>query len=148
MAYVNTGQSGFNDAIKKESASIKIGDKQYNFYWHKYVTTDSDGAKFIKLVKGDALPVPVNAGSVEAHETAFSPDPIQGKEDNYGENFVSYEEFEALAKKQSLIIATFRFETFSGKAGSVQCQIIIDKAFIFYAGNGWIAPGCSDQMTK
>jgi hypothetical protein len=143
MAYVNTGQPGFNDAIKREAATLSIGDEQYHFYWKKYVSTDADGTKFIKNTRGDALPVPINAGSVEAHETAFSPDINQEPNKPYDSNFIQSEAFLKLIEKQKSIVLTVRFETFSGTKGVAKCKIIIDRPLLLAFKNGWAAPGCA-----
>jgi hypothetical protein len=142
MAYVNTGQPGFNDAIRKESATLQIGSKTFNFFWQKYVYTDADGAKFIVNPKGDALPVAINAGAVEAHETSFSPIPKQGSQVSYGANYLKFEEFTKLAVAEEKLIVTLNYETFSGSLGNATCTIIIDTAFRYYIRNGWIAPLC------
>ncbi|HYH43078.1 MAG TPA: hypothetical protein VD867_13975, partial [Burkholderiales bacterium] len=100
MAYVNTGQPGFNDAIKREQADLRIGSRTLTFYWKKYLASDADGTIFRANPKGDALPVAVNAGGVEAHETAFSPLPATAVGKDYGANFIEFSKFQQLALEE------------------------------------------------
>ena len=129
MAYVNTGQPGFNDAIKREMASVVIGKRTLTFFWKKYIASDSDGTQFRMNPKGDALPVAINAGSVEAHETAFSSLPVPTDNNEYGINFIEFSEFEKLAINEKEILVTFSYETFSGSKGSAKCKVLVDRAF-------------------
>lgn len=142
MAYVNTGQAGFNDAVKKEAATLIVANRPHYFYWKKYISSDSEGAKFIANKKGDALPVPVNAGSVEAHETSFSPLPNPLDDKRYAENFIEFSKFKEEAGAEKEVTILFSYETFSGGRGEVKCVVPINDAFRSYIQNGWIAPGC------
>ncbi len=142
MAYVNTGQPGFNDAIKRETASLSIGPRVINFFWKKYMASDSEGTQYRQNIKGDALPVAINAGSVEAHETSFSPLPIASKTISANTNYIEFDDFATLSSSVSEINVTLSYETFSGQKGSTTCRVIVDESYRYYINNGWIAPIC------
>jgi len=143
MAYVNTAQPGFNDAIKRETASVQLGQRGLNFFWKKYTASDADGAIFRLNPKGDALPVAVNAGSVEAHETSFSPASVSTPKAAYGVNFMPFAEFQKLVETTGQIEVVLAYETFAGTRGSVSCRVIVDEAMRYYVRNGWVAPPCA-----
>jgi hypothetical protein len=143
MAYANTGQPGFNDALKLETANIVVGNNTYSFFWHDFIASDSEGTDLRVKIKGDALPVAINAGSVEAHETAFTPTPVTTGEGQYGKNFITFSNFQKIAVAQTSILVRLNFETFSGSKGAVQCKIMVDRSFRSYINNRWIAPMCS-----
>ena len=143
MAYVNTGQPGFNDAIKRETASVQIGQRGLNFFWKKYTASDADGATFRLNPKGDALPVAVNAGSVEAHETSFSPAPDSTSTPAKGVNFMTFADFQKLVETTGQIDVVLTFETFAGARGSTTCRVVVDPSVRYYVRNGWVAPICA-----
>jgi hypothetical protein len=144
MAYVNSGQPGFNDAIKRETATLTIGRRSVDFFWKKYSASDFDEKNQFHLnPKGDALPVAINAGGVEAHETSFSPMPIPTYSQQYKANFMEYSEFEKLALDEKELLVALQYVTFGGSKGSCSCKVLINKAFRTYVTNGWIAPICA-----
>jgi hypothetical protein len=72
MAYVNTGQVGYNDAVTRERLEFKLNKKEkvYTADWHKFVSFN-ETKDFIAEGKSVGAVV-VNAGSAEAHETWFA----------------------------------------------------------------------------
>lgn len=137
LAYVNTGQPGFNDAIKKETLSLFFGRKKLDFQWFQYVESNSIGKKFNLNPKKDAQLVAINAGAVEAHETYFFP---VTPTDDYGKNFIKYTDFEKAIQKENEVQVEINFETFSGIKKELDCHIVLNESFKEYIKNGWVSP--------
>lgn len=73
MAYVNTGYKEYHGTIKRERLRFKLSGRTYEQTWHRFVEIHSKGTELIEVVKAQATPMPVLAGSSESHETVFLP---------------------------------------------------------------------------
>jgi len=142
MAYVNTAQAGYNDAVKSESATVIVGERRLRFLWSKYTASDADGHLFKLNPKGDALPVPINAGGVEAHETSFSPLPNPANTAMVGVNYLEFSDFKKLIETVDEIVVILRYETFGGTIGEARCRSIVDSSMRRWLVHGWVAPLC------
>ena len=111
-----------------------------NFEWRKFVYSENRGRQFSVNVKGDAVPTLVGAGSVETHETSYSPVPDNKR--NNQSNFIEFQEFVGLVMRESSIRVLVHYETVKGSKGASECVISVDEAFRKHIENGWIGPGC------
>lgn len=142
MAYVNTGQPGFNDAISKEYAVLEMGGKRYRHFWKSFVSSGRTPQGFAEGRKGDAVPVPVNAGSVESHETSFTPEPVTQRGRNYAENYLEWAQFQQAIGREQHVIVSIYFETFGGNKGHASCKVLVNEALTLALKRGWAAPRC------
>ena len=140
MVYRNAGSPGYHDTIKKEYVSFKLGDDKYKLIWDEFIDSYPDEIDKNKLIinrKSEAIPVQINAGMVETHETFFAPWII--KNDKELKSFLEWNDFKRLVSKQEKIAFRFTFEAFSGKVDSVNCHVLV-KEFLGNLGKGWSAP--------
>lgn len=96
MVYTNKGRAGYNGVLKQELIRFKIGGKQYEHYWHEFVSTSDLKGCPIKKKEGDAQPVVITAGNVVAHETFFFPRSTEvkaGQKNQKWENFLTWDDF-------------------------------------------------------
>ena len=75
MAYVNTGDQGFNMTVRRETVSFSLGKNEYVQHWQSEVQffDKPDGGLNVKYV-AEAGPRPINAGSSLTREIYFFPE--------------------------------------------------------------------------
>ena len=140
MVYRNAGSPGYHDTIKKEYVTFKIGDIEYKLLWDEFIDSYPDKENKKKLIperKSEAVPVQVNAGMVQTHETLFAPWVLKEKEGM--KSFLEWDDFKKLIAKQKKVYFRFTFETFSGKVDYVSCHVVV-KEFLSNLDKGWSAP--------
>lgn len=81
MAYINSGDIGYNAIIRRESLKAHIGKNDYEQKWQYFIHSDSsaDGKTLSLGSQGEAVPTPINGGDAKTHETYFAPWPIDCK---------------------------------------------------------------------
>ena len=128
------------DTIKKEYVTFKLGDVEYKLVWDEFIDSYPDKENKYKLIterKSEAMPVHINSGRVEAHETFFAPWVIKDKKQV--KSFLEWNDFKRLVSKQEKVAFIFTFETFSGKVDSVNCHVLV-KELLGHLHKGWSAP--------
>jgi hypothetical protein len=146
MSYVNKGQPNYNDIIREELATMKIDKSVYELRWQSFISSDCTKDKLDITVKGNALPVPVIAGNVEAHETYFAPFEPRTKGVPRDKNFLAWKTFMEMIPKVNEIIFTFKSETFEGDKEEVSCRVVVsDSLRKNLLNKGWAAPGCLEM---
>lgn len=147
MAYVNTGQPGYNAALKSESIRFTIAGKKYEQKWQEFISSGSSGNKLIKVKRDEAHPLAINAGSTISHETSFAPRSIHVRNENDKsrfKNFLKWEDFlKSITGSKELV-----FELVSEIYGdphplNIKCKIYVDDNFInLLKEKQWSAPSC------
>ncbi len=149
MAYVNSGQTGYNGIIRRELVRFKLDGTVYEQVWHSFVSTDSIGDELVENRTIEAKPVPVNAASSESHETAFVPRRVrclaEALDCNSNANFLTWEEFLIKLEKLKLRQLRFDFEAEIYDEPPIRVACIIDIDTTLKTGlidRGWHAPSC------
>jgi hypothetical protein len=144
MSYVNRGRIGHNAIIKSESVTFKIGEEEYEQKWLNFESWDLKDSKLERKQKGDAYPVPVNAGSGESHSTSFSP--VRMREANGNgrwKNFLPWDDFLEEIKGSNKIEFEFEAEIYDEPTVRVTCWIELDDHFRGHlARNRWGQTEC------
>lgn len=144
MTYVNRGQVGYNDILRQELVRFKIGNTEYEHYWQDYTSSKEEGGKLSMNIRGDALPVAINAGSSESHETFFAPRWVTQNGVRSGKNYIQWDKFLTTISAQNEIVFVFRFKTFLGKEGEAACKIVVDSNLIEnLKKRGWSVRSCA-----
>jgi hypothetical protein len=132
----NKSKPGFDDVISKEYANIKIGGKRINLQWQYFATTEfNENNGFIEINRRPVKPIFAKTRQATGGETHFHPFAEQN-ETNF-DNFVLWDTFTELLEKQKgkFITISFKYETFSGKSGRVDCKIKVSERFIYSIKN-------------
>ena len=135
MTYANSGRSGyegFNDVVKKEMVTMKLGDKSYDFLWDDFVSPTLNGAELKMNRTGNAIPFLIKAGDVATHETYFAPFTDPKEKVNRAKNWIEWKDFEKAISEVNKIYFTFKIETYGGKLDKASCMVEIDKGFREY----------------
>ena len=150
LAYVNVGQLGYNDVIRRESLVFSLGGKEYEQIWQTFESFDLKESKLIRHYISDAHPVPVNAGCAVSHETYFAPRSIRRPRGNQScdkwKNYLKWDDFVTELAKIKELTFTFRSEMYGGSKLTVACTIDIDGALIErLRKTKWAAPSSWSQ---
>lgn len=147
LAYVNTGQPGYNGTLRREAVRLRLGERDYEWVWHRFVSTDAKGVELQVVDKGEARPLPVAAGSSESHETEFRPrrqrcQPEQSDCDTNA-NFLTLEQLLAAMERQGQLRFTFSTEVYGEQPVTVTCAVDVDAGLrLALRENGWAASSC------
>ena len=57
MAYVNTGQPGYNGTLRREAVRLRLDTQDYEWVWHRFLSTDAKGTELQLVDKGEARPL-------------------------------------------------------------------------------------------
>ncbi len=144
MTYMNNGNPGYNDTIRKEKVFFTLNGRQIEFIWDDFISSEVDGNQIVPKRISDALPVQVDARSVVVHETYFAPWP--SNKDDSDSNFIEWEIFMNQISKLKFIVFTFYFESFSGQKDEVRCKVEVDEFIRHLKQKGWSAPACKECM--
>lgn len=147
MAYVNSGDPGQNATIRKERVRFTFGEKTYEQTWQAFQTFDNVGTKLIPYFRGEARPVPINAGSSISHETYFAPHPIRCPVDNpkckKWENLINLPDFLKGVAGLKPLELSFYADIFDKKTEVARCKVDIDNDLLeSLISFGWYAPRC------
>ena len=152
MAYVNSGNQGYDAVIQREFVSFRIGEREYVQRWHsEQKITDLDNNGKLEIIHVDeARPRPIGAGSVLSREMVFVPFPEWCADDNkcdVDKNFYFKKTGVEEIKEQGRMTFVFSYELFGdSKPVSAKCVIVIDDRVKKDLEEGyWTAPPCLSQ---
>ena len=132
MAYVNTGQPGYNSVVAIERVEFSIGSDGFEQVGLTYESFRIKDGKLVSASFSDAKPIAVNAGSTESHETFFGPQAVSCKADkpdcNRNMNFLTWEKFIRLIDIAKLIWFTFRASLHDDRDLIQMCTVTVDNA--------------------
>lgn len=153
MAYVNTGQVGYNATIRREVLRYTLGDQTYIQTWQRFIASDFDEEGHLELKdQGVAVPFPVNASSSLSHETHFTPVVVHcpgGPPNCEWANFLEWVLF--LRKLRDLKEMTFHLigEIYGEEPVEVACKIDVNPAMVAQLERAqWYAPSCWEIRDK
>jgi hypothetical protein len=142
MVYVNRGQSGYNDIVKRETVAFVLDGHPRELQWQEFVASSADGTKILMNKKSDALPLAIAGGATEAHETYFAPRTAKGPDP--AANFIAWDAFLAALEKQGEIDFEFRFDRYDADRRTAKCRMKVDEALRLYLKQkGWSARPCA-----
>ena len=147
LAYVNTGQLGYNGTLRREAVRLQLESQDYEWTWQRFLSTDAKGAELQIEDKGEAKPLPVNAGSSESHETKFVPrrrrcPPAQADCDTNA-NFLTKEQLLAALEQPGPLRFTFITEVYGEPPIAVTCAIDVDAGLRMALKNhDWATGSC------
>ena len=163
LAYTNTGQIGYNTAVRRELLKYSIASKEFYQVWQRFVETDErysegKGTGILEIhTKSIASPFPVNAGGSVSHETYFHPastliDKGDKKRLDYS-NFVTSERFDVMIGKVGDEPISVLFEFIAEVPGSspsrAACRVQInDDLRKWFMHRRWIAPRCWESKER
>lgn len=144
MAYVNKGRNG-KDVVMQETIGYKLGDKFYEQRGQDYTASSAEQDKLSMNRKGDALPVALDSGGADAHETWFAPRTTHKPGMQPYHNFLPWEAFMSELEKQKELEFELSFRSYGGGKDKVTCRVVVDDALrANLAKKGWSAPACVD----
>ena len=148
VAFNNSGEIGYNMAVKKVTLTLKFSDNsEYKLRWHEFVT-------FIKkendqLEKGPAepaVPLQITAGNVLSKDIYFIPfrKRCEDGKDNCKEwDYLTWEDFLKKLKIGKKIDFTITAEPLDDDVLNSSCTVNIDENLINkLKKNGWQSPSC------
>lgn len=147
MAYVNTGQPGFNATVRRESVRFGLGGVTYEQIWQDFQGFDSKGKQIVPRLGSDAKPEPVMAGSALSHETYFAPHPVRCDPSTPCEtyrNFLDWNRFVTLVAREKRLEFEFVGEIYGESQAKVaRCSVDLDDNLIIHLTlHRWAAPVC------
>ncbi|MBI1920123.1 MAG: hypothetical protein HYS23_03475 [Geobacter sp.] len=147
MAYVNTGQPGYNAAIKSEAIRFTMAGRSYEQKWQEFGSSGSNNNNLTWKKNGDAHPFAIEAGSTESHETAFAPRTVlvRGGEDPAARsrNYLKWDEFITGLSGNKEFEITFVSEIYGKSPVNVKCKIYLTDAIVrTLKERKWVAPSC------
>ena len=111
MAYVNTGQPGYNAVVTQERVKIDIGNSTFEQVGFSYESFRVKEGMLVSETFNDAEPFAVQAASAISHETYFGAAPAVCDSDepncNRDRNFLPWDQFLILISQNKTI--TFEF---------------------------------------
>ena len=147
MAYVNTGQPGYNGTLRRETVRLRLDTHDYEWVWYRFLSTDAKGTELQRVDKGEAKPLPVTAGSSESHETEFVPRRVRCQPNQTGcdtnANFLDKEQLLAALEKQGQLRFTFITEIYGEQSVTVTCTVDVDAGLrLALKEYDWMAASC------
>ena len=147
MAYVNTGQPGYNGTLRRETVRLRLDTQDYEWVWYRFLSTDAKGTELQRVDKGEAKPLPVTAGSSESHETEFVPRRVRCQPNQTGcdtnANFLDKEQLLAALEKQGQLRFTFITEIYGEQSVTVTCTVDVDAGLrLALKEYDWMAASC------
>lgn len=125
LAYVNTGQPGYNGTLRRETVRLRLDTRDYKWTWYRFLSTDAKGTELQRIDKGEAKPLPVSAGSSESHETEFVPRRVRCQPNQTGcdtnANFLDKEQLLAALEKQGQLHFMFMTEIYGERSVTATC---------------------------
>lgn len=132
MAYVNTGQPGYNSIVATERVEFSIGLEDFEQIGLTYESFRIEDGKLVSASFSDAKPIAVNAGSTESHETFFGPQAVACKTDELGCKrdmyFLTWEKFLLLIDTENEIRFTFLASLHDDRDLIRMCTVTVDDA--------------------
>ncbi len=153
MAYVNTGQPGYNSVVAIERVKFSIGSEDFEQIGLTYESFRIEDGKLVSGSFSDAKPIAVNAGSTESHETYFGPQAVACKTDELGcnrdINFLAWENFLLLIDTAKEIRFTFLASLHDDRDLIQMCTVTVDDAtFINLATRRFDSVLCTKNAKK
>ncbi|WP_126464940.1 hypothetical protein [Candidatus Terasakiella magnetica] len=150
VAYANSGHTGHNAVVQKETVSFTLGGQTYNQVWqsvHKFKGTE---ARVEDEIISEAKPEPIQAGNAISREIYFAPHKLrcakkQSKQKcDEGVNYLTKESFINLLSDVEQLEFTFSSKIFDQPDPiKVSCSIDVDFELISkLAAFGSAAPNC------
>jgi hypothetical protein len=147
MAYVNSGQQGYNGVVRKELLKYTLDGVAYTQIWQKFTASDADESdKLVMNPQGTAIPLPVEAGSSLSHETLFTPLTIRCPSGPSGcawANYLEWNRFLTLIRDRSEITFRVTAELYDGTKVEAACTVDLNADVTDrLEKSGWYAPTC------
>jgi hypothetical protein len=157
MAYINSGDLGYNAIIRHESLSVQIGQKEYEQKWQYFIHSDSsaDGKTLYLGSQEEAVPTPISGGDAKTHETYFAPWPIDCKSTvradcNPDANYLDWDTFLKSIKLGDVLTFQLTADIDEGKIEIVNCTVDVTHGVIEQLNttrNKWGTPACREASS-
>jgi hypothetical protein len=147
LAYVNTGQPGYNGTLRRETVRLRLDTQDYEWVWYHFLSTDAKGTELQHVDKGEAKPLPVTAGSSKSHETEFIPRRVRCQPNQTGcdtnANFLAKEQLLVALEKQGQLRFTFITEVYGERSVTATCTSDVDAGLrLALKEYDWAAVSC------
>jgi len=128
--FFNSATPGYDDVVSKMLATMKFSEREINLRGQYFAITDTDGEKVFERDRKPASPLLIKArqsGGAEVHYLPYTKD----KGRNF-DNYMRWGSFQNLMQQEKgkSINITFSYETFSGRMGKVDCNVLVTENFI------------------
>lgn len=148
MSYVNSGETGYNGVVLKETISFKLGNSEYKFHWRSFVSSWRDSSGLTVNTKEEAHPFPVMAGNAESHETLFSARRnrnIGTDIEDINSNFIKVSDFLIAFMKQKKLELSLQAITEDEEILTITCETDFSdpiKQALGHNGEKWVTVSC------
>jgi hypothetical protein len=147
MTYVNSGQPGYNAAVKNEAIRYNLTGKWYEQKWQELGSSGSKDNVLLWEKSGDAHPFSIDAGSAESHETAFAPRNVRvgEREDptTRSRNYLKWDDFTAGVSGLKEFEFTFVSDIYGQTPVRTKCTVYLTNTLIStLKTRKWISPSC------
>lgn len=148
VAFWNSGEIGYDTAVKKVTITLKFSGKEYGLKWHEFVTFEKKENDQLKKGSAEtAVPLQITAGNILSKDIYFAPfrKRCEDEKDNCNEwgNYLTWEKFLKKLKRGEKIDFTITAKLLDDNVSNSSCTVDIDQHLInSLRKNGWHSPSC------
>ncbi|MEM8555554.1 MAG: hypothetical protein AAGF71_12120 [Pseudomonadota bacterium] len=146
MAFINSGQLGYNASIAEERVEYTLDDRLYIQKWQTYQSFSREGNALVPLLRSDAHPIQVNAGGSVSHETYFAPHPERCHSQpncQKWRNNHNAKSFLTSISRVDFVDFLFVAQIYGSDEIHVLCRVDVDRDLLLNLTLlGWAAPRC------